>query len=188
MRLPWTATDNICRARSRRCCSGDRATGGIVIGVRRRGDQQVAGINLFGNRFANLCVQRAAGVPLPGYAVGIPRLSHRDHAASPRARHAFRIRVDLDHFRGTRAVPIHSLPVDVYYPPVGASQPLPQGRGYTPHHTRSGAFAPASLGHRIATFVADRAGAIGPQSGVYTGGRRGIRLAALPGWRACTSG
>ena len=37
----------------------------IVIGVRRRGDQEVAGINLFGNRFANLCVRSAAGVPLP---------------------------------------------------------------------------------------------------------------------------
>jgi glycosyltransferase involved in cell wall biosynthesis len=37
----------------------------IVIGVRRRGNQEVAGINLFGNRFANLCVRSAAGVPLP---------------------------------------------------------------------------------------------------------------------------
>jgi glycosyltransferase involved in cell wall biosynthesis len=90
----------------------------IVIGVRRRGDQRVAGINLFGNRFANVCVQRAAGVPLADTQSGF--------RVYPIAT-MLRLRVQGTHFdyessaiiHAARAdVPIRSLPVDVYYPPI----------------------------------------------------------------------
>jgi glycosyltransferase involved in cell wall biosynthesis len=90
----------------------------IVIGVRRRGDQEVAGINLFGNRFANLCVRSAAGVPLPDTQSGF--------RVYPIAT-ILRLPIHGEHFEyestsiihAARAgVPIRSLPVDVYYPPV----------------------------------------------------------------------
>jgi glycosyltransferase involved in cell wall biosynthesis len=90
----------------------------IVIGVRRRNEQEVAGINLFGNRFANLCVQYAAGVPVPDTQSGF--------RVYPIAT-MLRLPVQGTHFDYESSAIIHaarakvailSLPVDVYYPPI----------------------------------------------------------------------
>lgn len=90
----------------------------IVIGVRRRGDQEVAGINLFGNRFANLCVRRAAGVPLPDTQSGFRVYPLATMLRLPQQGAHFEYESTSIIFAARAHVPIRSLPVDVYYPPV----------------------------------------------------------------------
>jgi glycosyltransferase involved in cell wall biosynthesis len=90
----------------------------IVIGVRRRGDQQVAGINLFGNRFANLCVQRAAGVPLPDTQSGFRVYPIETTLRLPVQGTHFDYESSAIIHAARAAVPIRSLAVDVYYPPI----------------------------------------------------------------------
>jgi glycosyltransferase involved in cell wall biosynthesis len=90
----------------------------IVIGVRRRGDQEVAGINLFGNRFANLCVRSAAGVPLPDTQSGFRVYPIASMLRLPIRGDHFEYESTSIIFAARAGVPIRSLPVDVYYPPV----------------------------------------------------------------------
>ncbi len=90
----------------------------IVIGVRRRGSQEVAGINLFGNRFANLCVRSAAGVPLPDTQSGFRVYPLATMLRLPKQGEHFEYESTSIIFAARAHVPIRSLPVDVYYPPV----------------------------------------------------------------------
>ena len=90
----------------------------IVIGVRRRGNQEVAGINLFGNRFANLCVRSAAGVPLPDTQSGFRVYPLETMLRLPKQGEHFEYESTSIIFAARANVPIRSLPVDVYYPPV----------------------------------------------------------------------
>ena len=90
----------------------------IVIGVRRRGDQEVAGINLFGNRFANLCVRSAAGVPLPDTQSGFRVYPLATMLRLPKQGEHFEYESSSIIFAARARVPICSIPVDVYYPPV----------------------------------------------------------------------
>jgi glycosyltransferase involved in cell wall biosynthesis len=90
----------------------------IVIGVRRRGEQEVAGINLFGNRFANLCVQRAAGVPLPDTQSGFRVYPLATMLRLPIRGAHFEYESTSIIFAARAGVPIRSVPVDVYYPPI----------------------------------------------------------------------
>jgi glycosyltransferase involved in cell wall biosynthesis len=90
----------------------------IVIGVRRRGNQEVAGINLFGNRFANLCVRSAAGVPLPDTQSGFRVYPLATMLRLPKQGEHFEYESTSIIFAARADVPIRSLPVDVYYPPV----------------------------------------------------------------------
>ena len=90
----------------------------IVIGVRRRGDQEVAGINLFGNRFANLCVQSAAGVPLPDTQSGFRVYPLATMLRLPQQGEHFEYESTSIIFAARARVPIRSLEVDVYYPPI----------------------------------------------------------------------
>jgi glycosyltransferase involved in cell wall biosynthesis len=90
----------------------------IVIGVRRRGDQEVAGINLFGNRFANLCVQSAAGVPLPDTQSGFRVYPLATMLRLPQQGEHFEYESTSIIFAARARVPIRSIPVDVYYPPI----------------------------------------------------------------------
>ena len=90
----------------------------IVIGIRRRGNQEVAGINLFGNRFANLCVRSAAGVPLPDTQSGFRVYPLATMLRLPKQGEHFEYESTSIIFAARAGVPIRSLPVDVYYPPV----------------------------------------------------------------------
>ncbi|MEO6026111.1 MAG: glycosyltransferase family 2 protein [Candidatus Binatia bacterium] len=90
----------------------------IVIGVRHRGDQEVAGINLFGNRFANLCVQSAAGVPLPDTQSGFRVYPLATMLRLPQQGEHFEYESTSIIYAARARVPIRSISVDVYYPPV----------------------------------------------------------------------
>jgi glycosyltransferase involved in cell wall biosynthesis len=90
----------------------------VVIGVRRRGEQEVAGINLFGNRFANLCVRRAAGVPLPDTQSGFRVYPIATMLQLPLRGAHFEYESTSIIFAARAGVAIHSVPVDVYYPPI----------------------------------------------------------------------
>ncbi len=90
----------------------------IVIGVRRRGDQEVAGINLFGNRFANLCVRHAAGVPLPDTQSGFRVYPLVTMLRLPTQGRHFEYESTSIIYGARAGVPIRSVSVDVYYPPV----------------------------------------------------------------------
>lgn len=90
----------------------------VVIGIRRRGNQEVAGINLFGNRFANLCVRSAAGVPLPDTQSGFRVYPLATMLRLPKQGEHFEYESTSIIFAARAGVPIRSLPVDVYYPPV----------------------------------------------------------------------
>ena len=90
----------------------------IVIGVRRRGTQEVAGINFFGNRFANLCVRSAAGVPLPDTQSGFRVYPIATMLRLPTQGRHFEYESSSIIHAARANVPIRSLPVDVYYPPI----------------------------------------------------------------------
>ncbi len=90
----------------------------IVIGSRRIGGQEVAAANLFGNRVANLAVRLAART-----AVGDTQSGFRVYPLPA----VLALPASGDHFeyettviiRAARAgMPIRSVPVGVYYPPI----------------------------------------------------------------------
>lgn len=90
----------------------------LIIGMRRFEELSVAPMKLFGNRFANRWVEIACGQTLPDTQSGFRVYPLRETLAlRPRARHfAFETEVLI---RGVRAgMPIHSVPVRVYYPPI----------------------------------------------------------------------
>jgi glycosyltransferase involved in cell wall biosynthesis len=90
----------------------------LIIGARRWEEVSAAPIKLFGNRFANRWVEIACGQVLPDTQSGFRVYPLRESLAlGVRARHfAFETEVLI---RAVRAgVPIHSVPVRVYYPPI----------------------------------------------------------------------
>lgn len=89
----------------------------LVIGARRIGTQEVTPIKLFGNRFANRWVEIACGQKLPDTQSGfrVYPLAETSRLGAHAGRFAFETEVLI---RAARAgVAIHSVPVDVYYPP-----------------------------------------------------------------------
>jgi glycosyltransferase involved in cell wall biosynthesis len=89
----------------------------LVIGARRIGTQEVTPIKLFGNRFANRWVEIACGQKLPDTQSGfrVYPLAETIRLGAKAGRFAFETEVLI---RAARAgMPIHSIPVDVYYPP-----------------------------------------------------------------------
>ena len=92
--------------------------GGLIIGARRWEEVSAAPIKLFGNRFANRWVEIACGQALQDTQSGFRVYPLRETLAlRVRARHfAFETEVLI---RAVRAgLPIHSVPVRVYYPPI----------------------------------------------------------------------
>ena len=92
--------------------------GALIIGARCFEEIAVAPIKLFGNRFANRWVEIACGQALPDTQSGFRVYPLRDTLAlHPRAHHfAFETEVLI---RAVRAgMPIRSVAVRVYYPPV----------------------------------------------------------------------
>lgn len=98
--------------------AGSSEPAAIVIGVRRRGGQEVAGINLFGNRFANLCVRSAAGVPLPDTQSGFRVYPLATMLRLPKQGEHFEYESTSIIYAARARVPIRSITVDVYYPPI----------------------------------------------------------------------
>lgn len=91
----------------------------LIIGARALDPTSVAPIRVFGNRFANRWVEIACGQALPDTQSGFRVYPVRETLAlGAHARHfAFETEVLI---RAARAgLPIHSVPVKVYYPPVG---------------------------------------------------------------------
>jgi glycosyltransferase involved in cell wall biosynthesis len=90
----------------------------LVVGARQVDNQSVAPIKLFGNRFANRWVEIACGMAIPDTQSGfrvypLPEVS----ALGARARRfGYETEVLI---RAVRAgIPIRSVPVQVYYPPI----------------------------------------------------------------------
>src|SRR6185369_5505444 len=90
----------------------------LVVGARQVDNQSVAPIKLFGNRFANRWVEIACGIAIPDTQSGfrvypLPEVS----ALGARARRfGYETEVLI---RAVRAgIPIRSVPVQVYYPPI----------------------------------------------------------------------
>lgn len=90
----------------------------IVIGVRAIGSQEVAAVNLFGNRFANAAIRLAAGAD-----VGDTQSGFRVYPLAS----VLTLPIDGERFeyesaiiiRAVRAgIPVRSVTVAVYYPPI----------------------------------------------------------------------
>ncbi|MFI5365919.1 MAG: glycosyltransferase family 2 protein [Candidatus Binatia bacterium] len=99
--------------------ASDAEPAALIIGAREFVSTSVAPIRLFGNRFANRWVEIACGQALPDTQSGFRVYPVRETLAlGAHARHfAFETEVLI---RAARAgLPIRSVPVQVYYPPVG---------------------------------------------------------------------
>jgi len=90
----------------------------IVIGVRQIGEQKVEGIKLFGNRFANLAVSVAAGMPLPDTQSGFRLYPLATVLRLPAHGQRFEFESTVIVVAARAGIPIRSVGVDVYYPPV----------------------------------------------------------------------
>lgn len=98
--------------------AADAAPRALIVGTRRFDEVVSAPIRLFGNRFANRWVEIACGQALPDTQSGFRVYPLRETLAlRVRARHfAFETEVLI---RAVRAgIPIRSVPVRVYYPPI----------------------------------------------------------------------
>lgn len=91
----------------------------LVVGVRRKAGHEIRPINKFGNRVADWWITKFAGQPLPDTQCGF-RVYPIASVLALRARGA---RFDFETeilLRAARAgIPIASVPVQVYYPPIG---------------------------------------------------------------------
>jgi glycosyltransferase involved in cell wall biosynthesis len=99
--------------------ASDAEPGALIVGARHLDPTSVAPIRLFGNRFANRWVEIACGQTLPDTQSGFRIYPLGETLAlRTRARHfAFETEVLI---RAARAgLPIRSVSVKVYYPPVG---------------------------------------------------------------------
>lgn len=91
----------------------------LVVGARKTGGKPVAALNLFANRIANLAVRMAAGIVVDdtqsGFRVYPIAATLALPAMGPRFEYESAVLV-----RAARSgIPVRSVPVDVYYPPVG---------------------------------------------------------------------
>jgi glycosyltransferase involved in cell wall biosynthesis len=89
----------------------------LVVGARRVESQRVAGINLFGNRFADRCIAIACGQSIRDTQSGfrVYPLARTLSLGVRSGRFAFETEVLV---RAARArIPIISVPVQVHYPP-----------------------------------------------------------------------
>jgi glycosyltransferase involved in cell wall biosynthesis len=91
----------------------------LVIGARNLENVRPAPLNRFGNRFANRWVEIACGQAIPDTQSGFRVYPLRETLAlGVRAQHfAFETEVLIRAVRG--GMSIHSVPVNVYYPPAG---------------------------------------------------------------------
>ena len=98
--------------------AADAQPGALIIGARRLEEVSIAPIKLFGNRFANRWVEIACGQRLPDTQSGFRVYPLRPTLAlRASARHfAFETEILI---RAARAgMPIRSVPVRVFYPPI----------------------------------------------------------------------
>jgi glycosyltransferase involved in cell wall biosynthesis len=90
----------------------------IVIGTRTIGGQAVASINLLGNRVANLAVRIAAGRSLGDTQSGFRVYPLAAVLRLPRCGERFEYETTVVIHAARAGVPIRSVDVDVYYPPI----------------------------------------------------------------------
>jgi glycosyltransferase involved in cell wall biosynthesis len=90
----------------------------IVVGTRAIGEQQVAAANLFGNRFANLAVRVAAGVNAGDTQSGFRVYPIASTLALPVDGERFEFETTVIIRAVRAAIPIRSVVVRVYYPPI----------------------------------------------------------------------
>jgi len=90
----------------------------LVIGVRTIGTQAVDGLKLFGNRFANLCVSQAAGVEIPDTQSGFRVYPLAETLALPVPGERFEYESTVAIYAARAGMPVRSVAVDVYYPPI----------------------------------------------------------------------
>jgi glycosyltransferase involved in cell wall biosynthesis len=98
--------------------AGSADPSAIVIGVRTIGSQEVAAVNLFGNRVANLAVRLAAGMPVGDTQSGFRVYPLASVLALPGAGGRFEYETTVIIHAARAGIPIRTLQVDVYYPPV----------------------------------------------------------------------
>lgn len=94
------------------------APNAIVIGGRRIGNQPVARTRLLGNRVADLAVRLATGAPLPDTQSGIRVYPLAKVLALPPRGSRFEYESAVLIEAALARIPICSVVVDVYYPPV----------------------------------------------------------------------
>ncbi len=90
----------------------------LVIGVRTIGTQSVDGLKLFGNRFANLCVSFAAGTDIADTQSGFRVYPLAAVLALPVPGERFEYESTVAIYAARAGVPLRSVAVDVYYPPI----------------------------------------------------------------------
>jgi glycosyltransferase involved in cell wall biosynthesis len=94
------------------------APAALIIGARQFEELSVAPLKLFGNRFANRWVEIACGQAWPDTQSGFRVYPLRKTLALPLRAHHFAFETEVL-IRAVRAqIPIHSVPVRVYYPPI----------------------------------------------------------------------
>lgn len=90
----------------------------IVIGTRRIGSQEVAAANLFGNRVANLAVRLAARTTVGDTQSGFRVYPLAAVLALPASDQRFEYETTVIICAARAGIPIRSVPVSVYYPPI----------------------------------------------------------------------
>ena len=91
---------------------------GLVIGVRTIGSQSVDGLKLFGNQFANIAVRFAARTHIGDTQSGFRVYPLAAILALPVAGEHFEYESTVAIYAARAGLPITSIPVDVYYPPI----------------------------------------------------------------------
>ncbi len=103
----------------------------IVIGARQIGDQPVARVKLFGNRFANLAVSAAAGVSVPDTQSGFRVYPLMTVLGLPVRGQRFEYESTVLILAAHARIPIRSVAVGVYYPPIAERRSHYRGVGDT---------------------------------------------------------
>ena len=90
----------------------------IIIGVRQIGTQEVAAANLFGNRFANAAIRLAAGTAVGDTQSGFRMYPLATVLALPVDGERFEYESTVIIRAARAAIPVRSVAVEVYYPPI----------------------------------------------------------------------
>jgi glycosyltransferase involved in cell wall biosynthesis len=90
----------------------------LIIGVRQIEPGTVAPIKLFGNRFANRWVEIASGVPLPDTQSGFRVYPLAEVAKLGIRSGHFAFETEVLVLAARAGIPIRSVPVKAYYPPI----------------------------------------------------------------------